>query len=192
MRGIPWCWHAAPAAAFDDAVDLHPGKPPAERARSDRFAARMFMPALWLAAAAMGLHVVATVAEWSSLKFAAWREAREWTALASAAGLGADAAADPTSARAALVHRYAELRHAHGKPAPDDALPLLARATPALGALPPGTLKSANYGGGHWTLDFARVDPSVIRDLDSRMRTIGMPALIATSADGTRVRFGGP
>jgi hypothetical protein len=84
------------------------------------------------------------------------------------------------------------LRHAQGLPAPDDALPLLARATSALAALPAGTVKSATYADGHWTLDLLRPDAATIADLDARLRAGGVPALVASSASGTRVRFGGP
>jgi hypothetical protein len=131
------------------------------------------------------------VGEWTALRVDAWRAAREWTELAVAAGVAPDAAATPQAARAALARRYAELRHAQGLPAPDDALPLLARAAPALAALPPGTVKSAVYADGHWTLELARADPTLVRDLDARMRAARVPALVATSSTGTRVRVGG-
>ena len=66
-------------------------------------------------------------------------------------------------------------------------------ATPkALAALPPGTVKSAAYADGHWTLELARADPAVIGDLDARMRAVRVPMLVATSANGARVRIGGP
>lgn len=152
----------------------------------------MFAPALVLVAVALGIHIVASVGEWASLRYDAWRDGREWTALATAAGVPADAAATPQAARAALARRYSELRHGAGLPAPDDALPLLARATPALAALPPGSVKSATYADGYWTLDIARADPAAIRDLDARMRAVRLPSLMAASASGTRVRFGGP
>jgi hypothetical protein len=84
------------------------------------------------------------------------------------------------------------VRHAQGLPTPDDAMPLLARATPALAGLPAGAVKSATYADGHWTLDLLRPDAAIIADLDARLRAAGVPALMATSATGTRVRFGRP
>ena len=192
VHGTPWRWHAAPAAAFADAVDLQPGAASAGSASPHRFPAGIFAPALWLAGAALGLHIAATTGEWAALKYGAWREAREWTTLARSAGVAPDVAAEPVSARAALASRYAELRHANGLPAPDDGLPLLARAAPALAALPPGAVKSATYSSGHWTLDLARADAATIRDLDARMRDAGLPVLVATSPTGARLRFGGP
>ena len=190
--GTPWRWEAAPAAAFAGAIDLLPRTERSAAASARTRPARLFATALFLASAALFLHVVATVGEWASLRFDAWRAAREWTAIAAAAGIAPDAATTPTAARAALARRYAAMRHAQGLPAPDDALPLLARATPALAALPPGSVKSAIYADGHWTLDLARPDAAAIANLDAGMRAAGVPALVATSAAGTRVRFGGP
>jgi general secretion pathway protein L len=189
-RGTPWRWAAAPSAAFDDAVDLLQGDfawtQPAPRGA--RF--RIFAPALALAAAALAVHVVATVGEWGSLRVESWREARAWRGLATDAGIAPDAAATPAAARAALAQRHAELRHAHGLAAPDDALPLLARAAPALRALPAGSVKTATYADGHWTLDLARADAAAVDDLGARLRDAGVPALVATTAAGVSVRLG--
>ena len=189
-RGATWRWTAAPATAFADAVDLLQGDfalapPPARGAR-----ARLFVPALALAIAALALHVVATVGEWGWLRFEAWRNARAWSALAAGAGLSADAAATPAAAQAALARRYADLRHQHGLVAPDDALPLLARAAPALRALPPGGVKTATYSDGHWTLDLARGDADAVAALEAQLRQAGVPALVATTAAGVRLRLG--
>jgi len=190
VRGAAWRWSRAPVAAFAGAVDLLQGDfalagPPAAGARR-----RLFVPALVLAAAALAVHIVATLGEWGVLKVDGWRQAREWSALAANAGLAPDTAANPASAQAALTRRYAELRHAQGLPAGDDALPLLARAAPALRAMPPGSVKSATFVDGHWTLDFARADAAAIAELDARLKDAGVPALVATSAAGARVRLG--
>jgi general secretion pathway protein L len=192
LRGAAWRWQTAPAAAFASALDLLPDAPTRATAKPQRRLGRLFVPALTLAGAALALHVVASAGEWASLRFDAWRDAREWTSLAAAAGVAPDEASTPQSARTALARRYADLRHAQGLPAPDDALPLLARAAPALTILPEGSVKSATYADGHWTLDLSRADPAIVRDLDGRMRAARVPALIVPSATGTRVRFGGP
>ena len=75
--------------------------------------------------------------------------------------------------------------------APDDALPLLARAAPALASLPAGSVKSAAYADGHWTLDLALANPAAIGELEARMRGAGVPALVAPSPTGARMRIGG-
>lgn len=191
-RGTPWRWEMASPAAFSAAIDVLPAAPAAESAAARRHVGRLFAPALILAGTAIAIHVVAGAGEWALLRIDAWRDAREWEALALAAGAPSDAASTPQSARAALVQRHAELRHARGLPAPDDALPLLARAAPALAALPQGSVKSAAYADGHWTLDLARAETPAVRDFDARMRGAGLPVLVATSPTGTRMRFGGP
>ena len=190
VAGSAWRWAAAPAAAFAEAVDLLQGEfalaPPAPRGAR----ARLFAPALALAAIALGVHVVATVGEWGSLRLDSWRQARAWRALAADAGIAPEAAPTPAAARAALAQRYAEQRHVHGLAAPDDALPLLARAAPALRALPAGSVKTATYTDGHWTLDLARTEPNAVEQLDARLREAGVPALVATTAAGVRFRLG--
>jgi len=191
-RGMPWRWPSAPAAAFDTAIDLRQGAFEPTPAPAPRARLRLFVPALMLVLAALALHAVATVVLWGSLKIDGWQQARAWTALATQSGVAADAAASPSSARLALARRYATLRHANGLPAPDDALPLLARAAPGLRALPPGAVKNATYADGHWTFDLAHADPAQVDALDAGLRSAGVEALVATSASGTRVRVGTP
>src|SRR6478736_337988 len=168
----------SPAESFASALDLRPVTPTTAAAAPRRSLGRAFAPALVLVGAALAIHIVASVGEWAALRIDAWRGAREWTDLAVAAGVPPDAATTPQAARAALARRYAMLRHAQNLAAPDDALPLLARATAALAALPPGIVKSAVYADGHWTLELARADPVVVRDLDARMRAARVPMLV--------------
>jgi hypothetical protein len=188
----PWHWHAASPAEYSAALDLMPGAGTPVPATPRPDPARMFVPALWIAVAALGLHLLATAGEWAWLKLDAWSNAREWAALAVDAGVAPDAADTPAAARAALGRRYAELRHAQGLPAPDDALPLLARAAPALAALPQGTVKNASFADGHWTLELTRVDATVLDDLDARLRQAAVPALMAVAGTSARVRLGAP
>lgn len=191
-RGSPWRWASASPAAFAAAIDLRPGSPAVETREARRAPRRAFALALGLAGGALALHVAATVGEWAWLRYEVWRDARAWTALAESAGVATAPPASPTAARSAITRRYAEARHAQGLAAPDDALPLLARGAPALATLPRGSVKSATYADGHWTLDVARAEGDAIRDLDLRMRAAGVPVLVARSGDGARLRFGGP
>jgi type II secretion system protein L len=188
--GAPWRWEASPPTAFAAAIDLRQGAfaqtPVAPRGAR----ARLFVPALALVAASLALHVLATVVDWGALKLDGWRTTRAWTELAIEAGIPQNEVTDPSSARRGLARRYAELRHANGLPAPDDALPLLARAAPAFTALPAGAVKSATYADGHWTIDVARADPAQLAAFDARLRSAGVPAVLATSAAGARVRLG--
>jgi Type II secretion system (T2SS), protein L len=191
IRGTPWQWESATPAAFTDAIELMPRADRKDVASTGVTAGRVLAPALVIAGLALGLHVAASTAEWATLKMAAWRDAKEWTALATAAGVAPDLATTPAAARLALSLRYAEWRHTQGLPAPDDALPLLARAAPALAALPTGAVKSATYADGHWTLDVGLADAAAVGAIDQRLRGAGVPALVAASPSGARMRLGG-
>jgi type II secretion system protein L len=187
---VPWRWRDAPASAFAGATELLQGAfatAPREPQGAHR---RLFRPASILVAAALTLHVVATAGEWAWLKIDAWRRASEWSTLAAAAGIPAELAGSGTEARAALARRYADLRHGQGLPAPEDALPLAARAAPALAALPAGSVRAATYADGHWTLELTRVNEATLREFDIRMRASGLAMLSATTPAGTRARFG--
>jgi type II secretion system protein L len=191
IGGEPWQWEEAGSTAFAGAADLLPTRIESTKATRPVTPGRLFAPALVLAAAALALHVVASTIEWASLRLQAWRDAREWTSLAATTGVPADAAATPATARLALARRYAQARHDQGLFAPDDALPLLARAVPALATLPQGSVKRAAYADGHWTFDLALANPAAIGDLELRMRNAGVPALMASSPNGVRMRIGG-
>jgi type II secretion system protein L len=190
VRGNPWRWYAAPATAFATATNLLQGEFAAMPQRPSGERTRSFMPAIWIAAAALALHVTATLGEWAWWRFDDWRTARATRTVAVSAGIKETDAATAEAARAALARRYAEQRHAHRLPAPNDALPLLARAAPALTAVPPGVIKSANYADGHWTLDLQHSDATTVRDLDARLKRAGTPAITAMTPAGARVRFG--
>jgi type II secretion system protein L len=192
VRGTPWRWESASPAAFTGAIDLLPAPSHAAVAATGARTGRLFAPALAIAGIALVLHVLASTAEWASLRWDALRAAGAWTSLATTAGIAPEVAASPFAARQALARRYADFRHDRGMLAPDDALPLLARAAPALATLPAGTVKSATYADGHWTLDLALADAPALANIDARMRAAGVPALTAPSPNGTRMRFGGP
>ena len=190
VRGTPWRWAAAPATAFAAAIDLLHGEFALAGTPQQASPLRRFAPALWLAGAALALHVAASAGEWGWWRVEAWRTEAAWRSLAAGAGLAPAGGDSPAAIRAALLKRYAAERHARGQTAPTDALPLLARVAPALAGLPPGTLKSATYADGHWTLDLRPVDATVLRELDARMRRAGASAIAATTQAGTRLRVG--
>ncbi|MCC6195890.1 MAG: hypothetical protein IT518_15630 [Burkholderiales bacterium] len=149
-------------------------------------AAGRFRWALGIAAAALALHVAGTLGQWAWLRYETWQTARSIVSTARNAGAGE--AADADTAAAALAKRFAAYRHRAGLAAPDDALPLLARAAAALAALPPGALKSATYTAGTWTFDLGKVDPAAAAALDRGLATAGLATLAATTAAGTRMR----
>jgi len=191
LAGVPfravesWSWTSAPPARFATAPDWLAEERTPQATRADRLA--WFRPAVVLAAVAFGLHVTGTLVEWLAYRAGEWRAGRDLVALAQAAGV--NDATTPNAAVAALVQRHAEAQHRAGLPAPADALPLLALATPALADLPPATLKSAVYGGGAWTLELGRVEPARLEALDHALSRSGLGVLQAPTAAGARVRI---
>ena len=183
-RGEPWRWDDAPESAYAAAPDLLRAPEIAAPARGA--ALRLWKPAAAIALAAVALHVVATIAQWSWLRIDAWRSGERIVALAQGAGV-ADAAT-PDAALRALARRDAELRHRAGLAAASDAVPLLARAAPALAALPAAAVKSATFADGAWTFELATLDDAARAALDRRMQDNGLTALQARTAAGARMR----
>lgn len=182
----PWRWTDAPPARFAAAPDWLARAPAGSASdRAGRIA--WFRPALVLATLALALHVGATLTQWLAYHWGEWRVGRATVALAQNAGV-ADAVT-PAAAVAGLVRQHADARHRAGLAAPGDALPLLAQATPALAQLPPGTLKSAVYGDGAWTLDLGKVDAAQMERVDRALTAQGVALLQAPTAAGVRVRL---
>ncbi len=136
--------------------------------------------------AAVALHVAATLVQWTWLRFDSWRTSRAIVAVAADAGAGEHA--DAESAAAALARKFGDARHRAGLAAPADALPLLARAAPALAMLPTGAFKTATYTPATWTLDLAKVDGNALAELDRRLTTAGLATLQANTSAGARLR----
>lgn len=187
-RGAPWRWDQD-AAALAAATDLLQGDfarmPVAAPARTGR----AFRVAGGIAAAAVLLQLGATFAQWAAWRFESWQTQRAIVATARGAGVDAAAASDASAAASALRDRFLHARQGAGRPAPSDALPLLARAAPALSQLPAGALKSATYASGSWTLDLARLDPAIATRLDATLAAAGVATVAAPSAAGTRMRL---
>ncbi len=186
-----WQWDAAGPAAFASATDLRQGEFADVVPAAARNYLRLFRLAATLAAIAIGLHIVASFAEWATLRLEVWRAESALASLARDAGvIGSEAPA------VGLARRYADARHRAGLDAPADALPLLARAAPALATLPTGTLKTATYADGHWTLDLAKPEAGVADRLERQMTNAGLVTLQATQPAGVRMRVslatGGP
>jgi hypothetical protein len=185
LRGIAWRWdHDGTAIAR--APDLLHGEFSRAPAIARGSALSRFRWAAGLAAAALLVHVGATLVQWSTLRYSAWQASRTLVRVAREAGVVE--AADSDAAAAALARKFADARHRAGLGVADDALPLLARAAPALAALPPGAFKSASYGSATWTFDLARLDPAVAATLDRQLTGAGIATLQATSPTGTRLR----
>jgi hypothetical protein len=183
VRAQDWRWQDAGPAAFAAAPDLLVGEFARDIAPSRSFARPAYRFAAGVAIAALVLHVAATFSEWAWLHFEQWRTHRTLATLAQDAG--SPDSADPA---AALARLRADARHHAGLAAPGDALPMLARAAPALAALPPGAVKTATYADRHWTFDLALPDAGAAAALEQRLNGAGLSMLQATRPGGLRAR----
>jgi hypothetical protein len=184
-RSAAWRWDQD-GAAIAAAPDLLQGEFSREVKRVPQTATHRFRWAAGLAVAAVSIHVAATLAQWTWLRFDSWRTARAIVAVASDAGVGERPDAD--AAAAALARKFGDARHRAALSAPTDALPMLARAAPALAGLPAGTFKIATYSPVTWTFDLAKIDANALAELDRRLTLAGLATLQATTNSGTRLR----
>jgi Type II secretion system (T2SS), protein L len=178
-----WRWDEAGSAAFATATDLRQGEFATAVPTTANASARVFRIAAIVAAMAIALHIVATVGEWVAVRVDDWRTRSALGALAREAGVAS--AEDPA---AGIARLHAAARHRAGLAAAGDAVPMLARAAPALATLPFGTLKTATYGDGYWTFDLTKPDAGVTTRLAHQLNDAGLTTLEATNASGTRLR----
>lgn len=183
--GSAWRWDRD-GAAFSRAPDLLPRAALPEAAPAH--AGRLWRSAAVVAGVALFLHGAATAGQWTWLRLDAWRTERALVELAQRAGAGDHA--DAESATAALAQKFVAARHRAGQSTSMDALPLLARAAPALAMLPPASLRTATFASGSWTIDLQKVDPAALAELDAALNVAGLTTLRATTASGARVRIG--
>jgi len=183
-----WDWEHAAADAWAAAPDfLREAMPAQAGARRPESGFRAWRPAAALAGLALAAYVGGLALEWSWLRVENWRVSRALVSQASAAQL--PDAATPAAAAAAIARHDAALRHRARQPAAADPLPLLARASASLAALPPGALRAARYAGDTWTLEFGKLDPSVMSRVMRALHDAGIDALAAPTAAGTRMRL---
>jgi type II secretion system protein L len=185
--GTPWRWSAAPAGAYAAAIDLHTNAHGGTAAPPPVDVLRLLRPALWIAACALGIHVLATVGQWLRLEWQTTQAQRELASLAQAAAPDEAANAAPATA---IARRDAALRHRTGLAADDDALPLLARAAPALATLPAGALRSLRFADGHIVFELQKLDASQPLRVQRELQRAGLVAIAAPTATGARLRVG--
>ena len=102
----------------------------------------------------------------------------------------AQGSASETSPTTALARRERDLKHRAGLAAPDDFLPLLARAAPAFAALSTGAIRSLSYADTHLLLDLQKTDPAQASRLQQELQKLGLVAIAAPTATGARLRVG--
>jgi general secretion pathway protein L len=192
VAGVPWVWSAADGAAFDAAIDLQVGAFDVSSSVPRTDVLRRFRPALWIAAAALAIYAVAGVGEWLALQWQLHSVDGEMSALAQGVSVasGSGTTATPDAPAAAIARRDGELRHRAGLAAGNDLLPLLARASSAMSALPGGAVRSLHYADGHVVFELQKLDPAQTTVLQRELQRQGVVAIAVPTATGARLRIG--
>jgi len=186
--GTPWHWAEAAPAAYSGAIDLLSGRYGPQLRSASPGLLRALRPALWIAAVAVAIHVVATLGQWGWLRWQAFAVERELSALARTAV--PDLAPGTIPPAIALAHRERDLKHRAGLASRDDFVPLLGRAAPVLSSIPAGAIRSLSYADGHLLLDLTKLQPSDPSRLQNELRRSGLIAIVAPTQAGARLRIG--
>jgi general secretion pathway protein L len=161
----PWDWHLAPPEA---GVSLTQERvrwriPPGTFAR--------LRPAAWIVGAALAVHAVALVVDWTRLaseqrSLRSHMESRFRVAFPDAVAI-----ADPALQ---MRRNLAEARHAAGQSDSGDFLPMIANVAAASKQVPPGGLRIASYESGRMTLELAGVQDAGIRSIVAHLLQSGL------------------
>ena len=184
VPGTPWHWERQPGSAFRAATDVLAAV--SQLSTSTPRARPVFAVAGAVLAAAAVVHVLAALGTWVSQRFELARTTQQLVPLAQHAGVGD---ANAGNAAAGIAAQLAAARHRAGRDAPNDAMPMLARAAPALAGLPAGTLRTATWSAGAWTLELGPLDDAALSRLVAHAASAGLLPLHARSASGVRVRL---
>lgn len=160
-----WDWRRAPA---DAGVRL--GR---EQQRWHMFAglAARLRPAAWILGAALAIHAIALVIDWSVLASEQRALRQQMEARFRSVFPDAVAVADPALQ---MRRKLAEARHATGQSDPGDFLPMLGQVAQALKVLPAGAVRVLSYEGGRVTLELAAPDPAILRQVNARLLQSGL------------------
>lgn len=177
-----WDWRSAPAGA---GVALSQ-----ERQRWRAFAglpARL-RPAGWIVAAALAIHAVALVMDWTSLAGEQRALRQQMEARFRSVFPDAVAVADPALQ---MRRKLAEARHAAGQSDAGDFLPMIEQVAAATAELPAGSVRTVSYEGGRLTLELSTLDDTSVRRIEARLQQSGLsvdtPAVADRAAGGSVV-----
>ena len=165
-----WNWRAAPA---DAGVTLAQ-----ERQRWQVFAgvAARLRPAAVILAAALAIHALALLIDWSLLASEQRALRQHMETSFRAAFPDAVAVADPALQ---MRRKLAEARHLAGQADSSDFLPMIEPVALALKQVPVGAVRVLSYEGGRLTLELSAIDESSLRRVTVLLLQSGLSVEIA-------------
>jgi len=137
---------------------------------------RRLRPAAWIAGAALAVHAVALVVDWTALAREQRDLRRQMVSQFRATFPDAVAVVDPALQ---MRRKLAQARHVAGRPDPGDFLPMIVHVAAALNALPANSLRAVSYEAGRMTLELDALEPAATSGLVERLRHAGFGVSVA-------------
>lgn len=162
-----WGWRTAPPEAGVSLVQ--------ERARWRIVPGALgkLRPAAWIVGAALAIHALALVGDWTRLAFEQRSLRQQMESRFRAVFPEAVAVANPV---VQMRRKLAEARHAVSQPDDGDFLPMMVKVAGALRGVPAGKLRILSYEGGRVTLELLAMDEASVRGLLARLLQAGLRA----------------
>lgn len=132
---------------------------------------RRLRPALWMLLAALSVHALALVIDWSVLAGEKRQLRQQMEARFRAVFPDAVAVVDPALQ---MRRKLAEARHAAGAVDDGDFLPMVGKVAEAMQEIPPGSLRSLSYETGRLTIDLPGLDAIALQRLRARLSQTGL------------------
>jgi len=161
----PWDWRTAPAQAGIALVQER------RRWRVNAAALASLRPAAWIAAAALGLHGVFLLADWTRLGGEQQAVHAQMEARFRSAFPDALAVADPALQ---MRRQLAAARHRSGVADGGDFAPLIEKVALGLSELPAGSLRSVTYESVRMVLQLAGIEEPGLRRIAARLLQAGL------------------
>ena len=171
-----WNWRTAP---IDAGIALAQVR---QRWHSFTGMAVRLRPAAWILGAALAIHAIALVIDWTALASEQRALRHQMETRFRAVFPDAVAVADPALQ---MRRKLAEARQAAGQTDSSDFLPMIEQVAQALKPLPVGTVHVVSYESGRLTMELSAMDEASLRQLKSRLLQTGLSAdLVPASGQG--------
>lgn len=170
-----WDWRTAPADAGAGLAQQR------RRWRAFSGAAKRLRPAAWILGAALALHAIALVTDWTLLASEQRTLRQRMESQFRGAFPETVAVVDPALQ---MRRKLAEARHAAGVSDSGDFLPMIEQVAAAAKELPAGALRTVSYEGGQMTLELSTNEAAAIQAIRARLLESGLS--VETSPAATR------
>ena len=161
----PWDWRNAPPEAGVSLIREQ------QRWRVLAGLPARLRPAAWILGAALAIHAVALVIDWTALANEQRALRQQMEARFRGVFPDAVAVADPALQ---MRRKLAEARHAVGQSDGGDFLPMIEQVAAATRDLPAGAVRTVAYEAGRLSLELAAVDEAGVRRIEARLRQSGL------------------